>query len=464
MSSRYEKIVNRGGGGLFGKFFATLAMLALTALGFIMSFIVCIFIESLLPGRHISDLAVTLIMLPMSSAPMIWMLLPVRKPVQKVNVTRRDKARERKAKRRRLFTKIRKRAVEVHSRMPYFGSMFRRSQILDNIKNEKFFPYKAPDGRKRGFVRVSESDKWVMILGRYIPVDLIYGYNRDENVLYTIDGNSIQLPAIARFSVIADDIENFFEERGMYYKEAPAYTAKNFKSVIARHGNDLRTADWGRVRYQWEKNIARSAHPGTGVKSGKFRPMPEQGRINPEIYERVLSDSELNSMYNAVLCHNVPMEQITDFGAYMNEFCICNGVRVLDMLKYPKNSAGMDFLFECLGDLDEAYFSLAVSVLSRFPKYILAEEIEKRAQLYRESEDALKLAGILFLAKEIKYDIKYVEAVRNELDNTPAPAPSPSPEPSSITGAVETTEEGLAKFVAVSTGAPVAFETENFDS
>lgn len=474
MSSRYDKIVKKGGGGFFGKFMATVAFLGWSALGFIASFIVCMFIESLLPSKHMSDLAVTLIMLPMSIAPMIWMMLPVKKPVKKEKLPAEAKAQARRAKRRRIFARIRKKAGEVTTRMPYFGSMFSRSQILDSIKKETFHPYTAPDGSKRGFVRVSESDKWVMILGRYIPVDLIYGYNKEENVLYTIDGNSIQLPALARSYHIAADIESFFEERGMYYKEAPAYTARNFRSVIAKHGNDLSTADWGRVRYQWEKNIARSAHPDTVVKNGKFKATIEKNQINPEIYERVLSDSELHIMYNAALCNNVPLEQITDFASYMNEFCVCNGVKVLEMLKYPKNSAGMDFLFECLGDLDEAYFSLAVTVLSKFPRDILMQEIEKRARLYHEAEDALRLAGILFLAKEIKYDIKYVEAVKEgveiaAIDGSSADAHEsasdhklPSAlEPSSLIGTVETTEDGLAKFVAVSTGAPIAFETEN---
>ena len=163
------------------------------------------------------------------------------------------------------------------------------------------------------------------------------------------------------------------------------------------------------------------------------------------------------------------LDAITGFEDYANEYCVCNAVKVLQLLKYPKNKEGMEFLFICLWDLDEAYFSLAADVLAAFPKDILEKELEERAKLYHESEDALRLAGILFLAKKIKYDIRYVEEVKNGMmpSSGEESAPAESTEeftdtlPSSLTGSVETTDEGVARFVAVSSGAPVAFETES---
>ena len=43
----------------------------------------------------------------------------------------------------------------------------------------------------------------------------------------------------------------------------------------------------------------------------------------------------------------------------------------------------------------------------------LREKLEERAKLAFESEDAMHLAGILYLAKEMKMPIRYIDNLRN---------------------------------------------------
>lgn len=457
MANNYERIVRKRGGGFLGKFIVIMGLAAWEFIAFFGSMLICVFLESIF-GKDYSWIFIYLTLIPSMLTPIIYLAMPEKIKKQKNPALEASVRQQKKARRKKFFTDLTARIKERKHPIPHFGSMFTRSQIVENLRHERFTSYIDANGNDSLFVKVSESDKWLQILGKYIPIDLVFGYNKKDNVLYTIDGHKIKLPFIAKAAFISDYIESFFAERGMYYKEAPSYTVRDYKTVIKKHGADITTADWGRVRYQWEKSIARGAHPKTGSKSSKFKASDSHGEVNPEVFERVLADSELQTLYHAVLCNNVHLSDITDFAAYKNEFCVCNTVKILQLLKYPKNSGGMEFLFTCLCDPDEAYFSMAADVLSGFPKNTLEKELEERAQLYHESEDALKLAGILFLAKEIGYEIKYVESIKDRINEVPS-ATLP------YTGKVVTGEDGVAAFVAATaTGeayaVPKEFESE----
>ena len=94
----------------------------------------------------------------------------------------------------------------------------------------------------------------MQLLGSYLPLDLLCGYNENTNFLYTIDGAIIQLPKRAQKTDVKDQIREFLDARGMYYKFLPSSSEKVFNEISKKYGT-LSRADWSRMRYEWEKNI-----------------------------------------------------------------------------------------------------------------------------------------------------------------------------------------------------------------
>ena len=308
----------------------------------------------------------------------------------------------------------RKKAIARRGLMPHFGKQLEFSQKLKVITG-RFRPYCDENGEKYRLIKISEDDKWVRILGKYFPLDLICGYNRDMNYVYFIDGSIAELPPLARNEYISGDIDKFFNEKGYYYETLPKESAAAYKAAIDEAGCEIGKADWSKIRYDWEKYMVRN-HSYKRAVSKSFNLITHGGKVNEEYLDRVLSTAEIKSVISLVRNGTIPLDWFTDIGQYRNEFSVCNGIMILEELRYPKNKEGMDFLFECLRDVDEAYFRPAVKVLSQMPKKMLGPEIEERAQIAYKNGDVMRAAGLLYLAKNINYEIEFVQKLKDELE------------------------------------------------
>lgn len=103
-------------------------------------------------------------------------------------------------------------------------------------------------------------------------------------------------------------------------------------------------------------------------------------------------------------------------------------------LRYPANKKGLDFLFDCLSDVDEAYFMPAAGVLSEVPVSALGPLMEKRSREAYLRCDVMRLAGIMYLAKETGYEIQFVKNLKEHLAGL---------EPAPVT---EVDENGVVRF------------------
>ncbi len=304
--------------------------------------------------------------------------------------------------------------VSADGKMPHFGRMYRQSQISDIIASQTFHPFVDGNGKKIKSIKVSEDDKWVCILGGYYPIDLICGYNKEMNMLYAIDGTMISLPLRGKLPSVKADIEAFFESRGEYFKKMPIKARNKFETALDRPKEELSKADWSSVRYQWEKLNAGNR---TEVIDGKerpliFEPVTKSGHIDDDIFERVLTDAEIAKAVKAVRKNKVILQTYTTMENYQNEYAVCNGIRILKSLDRELRLPGMDFLFQCLNDVDEAYFPMAVDLLKAYPKTMVREKIEENARIAYQDYDVQELGGLLFLAKTIGYEIEYVKEIK----------------------------------------------------
>ena len=305
---------------------------------------------------------------------------------------------------------------EKYNELPHFGKLLQKDQVMDIIERYNFAPYETRSGMILSNVAVSEDDKWICILGGYMPVDLICGYNKDKNELYTIDGAIIRLPLKARTYHIRSEIEAFFEDRGNYYMLKPRKADEKFMEAFERPCSVLDKADFSRLRYRWEKANAadKSTYGRDHERGSKYKPVLKGYMVNDAIFRRVLSGSEVAKTANAIKNGQADLSEYLNFNRYFNEFSVCNGVELLYSLRYPDNKDGLDFLFKCLCDVDEAYFGPAVDVLLDFPKDELKRKIEEQTKLVFESGDVVALGGVMFLAQRINYEIKYLEKAKAE--------------------------------------------------
>ncbi len=85
------------------------------------------------------------------------------------------------------------------------------------------------------------------------------------------------------------------------------------------------------------------------------------------------------------------------------------------MMDSTRRLEGIDFLFDCLGDVDEAYFMGAAELLKEYPPKLVHRKMEDRAKQAYENKDALKLAGILFLSKRINYETEFIKQKKHEI-------------------------------------------------
>ena len=299
----------------------------------------------------------------------------------------------------------------INRKMPYFGEKFGK-ELFDKVtEKEKYLPYVYADGHASEIIRINEADKWIDIDGQYFPLDLIYGYNLNKNELYTLDGRSVPLSEDLIKKQRRTELREFLKKRGCYRDNKISKAGTFFNRAFGGHATDLTKADWAKGRYAWEKKIADEFYAQGRIYG--FEPFDEEGNADPEIYTRVFSKYELSKVMLNAIGDADRLAQILDFNKYANEYTLCNGIELVKLLNDCGYEPGIDFLLDCLCDVDEACFQVAISVLKKYPEEKLKDKIEERARIAYESGDAMHLAGILFLAKEMELQIDYVENIKN---------------------------------------------------
>ncbi len=409
-------LIYRGKEGGIGGFFAGVLLVLIVffemLVGFFLGVYICMAIEELLGKGQIATASIPIILLPCILAPFFryyfisQKVKGGRKPYEarSISKTERDKGHTAGLSSSEL------RVVLGRDKIPFYNDLLDKKQVKYLLKGIKFNNYKYRSGEESDYIQISDDEKWINIGGSILPLDFICGYNKHSNVMYAIDSATLVLPKEAGKPNISDQIEKFFEDRGGYYKSLPPIGRYSLRGILEKNKTELKKADWGRIRYLWEKECANS-----------YRGKQRRFKTNTTIFERVLSTKELLSIIKIV--ENTP-QRINDylvFSKYKNEYCVCDCVEILRRLKYPENSEGLDFLFECLRDVDEAYFLYAINVLKMFPKDMLEEKIEENAKAAYESGNVQKLAGVMYLAKEVGYDIEFVRQLKGEpnLENIP---------------------------------------------
>jgi hypothetical protein len=302
---------------------------------------------------------------------------------------------------------------------PHLDKYISLHERLSVIRSKKFYPYR----KYAKFIKVSEDDKWVKIFNKYYPLDLIYGYDHISNELYFIDGYVVKLPKRAFKDKYNRFIDLFFDERGYTYDNLPSVSKESFDKIVADGINSFEKVDWASLRYKWEVAIAKEKDIRKARKSSAtiYQPLTHGGKLRRDYYIRALSQEEIKRTADIFRSGNFSVNELTTFDSYVNEYCVCNGVKILGELGYPKNAKGIDFLFNCLKDVDEAYFMPAVDVLSEIPLSTLAPVIEEKAREAYKRCDVLRLAGILYLAKDLNYEIKFVKELKIKINAQKGP-------------------------------------------
>lgn len=301
--------------------------------------------------------------------------------------------------------------------IPHLDKYIELKERIKVISSMKFRPYKHRLEGKVRFIKVSEDDKWVKILGKYFPLDLICGYNNETNELFFIDGYVAKLPARAMNSNINKCIEDFFDERGYTYDNLPAGSKKRFDKLVGDRIDQFECIDWSGLRHEWEMATANYIEQRKANKNidDRYKPVLRSGKLNRDFLRRALSEKEIKLTAEVFKGTLFSISELTCFADYQNEYSVCNGVYILGELKYPANKKGLDFLFECLSDVDEAYFMPAVGVLSEVPLTVLAPLMEKKSQEAYLRCDVMRFAGIMYLAKETGYEIQFVKKLKENL-------------------------------------------------
>ncbi|WP_022770921.1 hypothetical protein [Butyrivibrio sp. NC2007] len=388
-------------GGIIRKILAFVASLVLIfgsfAIGFLVSLYLCAIIDETIGSAALTMLSI-FTLLPIGGLGPIFLLAYGLPGKHKSKEEEKEEEKEDYS----VFSTSLPLKPNKFGELPHFGKMFGSLWLKELLRDEVFHRYTYQSGKEARFLKVSESGKWISFWGGYLPIDLIIGYNKRKAELYTVDGNTILLPFIAHSTIFSRELENFFKEKGEYYTAVPEHAWLEFAGTNGAIDEALAKKDWGAFRYLWEKNLLNKHKKKAGSST--------------DIYERVLSDKEINRIVRDVKAGNEDLLTYLNFDRYKNDQSVCNGVELLRLLGYPKNVEGVDFLFDCLGDVDEPYFFMAVEVLKIYPKKVREERIEYYAKLAHENGDVEKFGGLLYLAKELKYEIKYVDKMKKMED------------------------------------------------
>ena len=138
---------------------------------------------------------------------------------------------------------------------------------------------------------------------------------------------------------------------------------------------------------------------------------------NRELHGRVLLDIEIEAIVRSI--ENGKIKDIKnwfDKSLFRNDICVLNGVKLAKRLGYPKNESALDFLFDCITDIQKPYFEEAVNTLEMFPNDLIIPQIEKYVEQAHKEGDVLFGAGLLYLSKRIGYEISLKRADSTEVE------------------------------------------------
>ncbi len=308
-----------------------------------------------------------------------------------------------------------------HPLSPHFDKLFGEDAIRHLIKNETFHEYIFKDGTKSTFIKVSESGNWICILGQYLPTDFICGHRKSHLEVYTIDDATIDLSLKGRTmpSKAQKELDTFFEEQKGRINRGSIGSKELFEKVLSESNISITKADLSKIRYSFEKALASRPNAHYSAKK-RYKPILQHGRPNSEIFERPLSENEISKTAGAVKKGQVKLEYYMYLNKYKDELCICNAIELLKALPVQKTTDGLDFIFDLLNDIDKVYFFMAVEFLLTLPDSLVEEKIEEHAKKAYEKQDVQRLGGIMYLAREKGYEIRYIQKVKEEQKDIPS--------------------------------------------
>jgi hypothetical protein len=293
--------------------------------------------------------------------------------------------------------------------VPYWGEKLGQDHVDALLENEVFYPYTYKDGHDSLYIKISENRKWLKIFGKYYPVAFIAGIDKSEMSLVMLNGERVPLKPFVFLPSFSDALYEiypnykFFRDRikADNYEESFQHI---FESACGNDLTELHKADWEHIRYTFERAFANLT-----VDS-------EYANLKQSIFSYVLGKNQLKKLkVRKNRDKGISADdEILNFDEYEDDYCICNGVALLNMIGYPSNKAGIDFLFRCLGNADAPYFQPAVEELEKFDRKLLQDKIDLEVEKAYSEKDALKLGGIIFLAERIGYDVPFIKEIKEE--------------------------------------------------
>ncbi len=292
------------------------------------------------------------------------------------------------------------------SSVPYWGKEIGNLKVSMLLSGEEFHPYIFEDGKKSWLVKISESGKWIEVAGRFYPVALIAGYDKKKKVLVMLDGEVVHL----QFFLRHPDFEKALHEIYPNYEiMADRISKGNYKDVFldiytkaCKDDPFINKADWERIRLNYDQLFANNAFNTSTM------------NLKDGVYNYVLGKNQLDKLATKKKRRLGidETDEVLQFEKYTDDYCVCNGVAVLEMLGFPANKKGIDFLFKCLGNVDAPYFLPAIKVLYKFNDELLKNKIDEEVRKAFENKDVMYLGGLIYLAKEIKYDVPFLKELK----------------------------------------------------
>ena len=306
-------------------------------------------------------------------------------------------------------------SLKEYAVVPYWGRKFGKKSLFKLLAEDKFTAYVRKDGKKCRSIKISESGRWMKIAGRYYPIPFIRGidYSRNAWTLVFINGEKFELPGLFGKRTI-EALKEIFppmktDESTMTEDDIDKYNILAFEEAWDKPIEELAKADWFEIRYNWEKkyaDIVSSAIPRSKKKRA-LRRMTDEDHVYKVMFCRVLANKEIKAIAEEIRKGGIERPYaLFDITNYSDEFCICNGIKVLDSMGYPANKEWIGFLFDCLKDVQKSYCDDAVAVLkNHYPKEELIEHIDADIVKAHEANDLVWAAGLISLAKAIDYEI-----------------------------------------------------------
>jgi hypothetical protein len=345
----------------------------------------------------------------------------------------------------------------------YLGDYFSASEISRLLEDEEFSVYVTEKGERSNGILISDSGKWLCIADRYYPLDLIAYFSEPADAVVYIDGRRIKVhygeagllgrrclkelygphayregkhtffyvdknyrtgePSVWQYDhecVEAFETLGFespFSEKYKdilfnleydYMQSTNAYC--EWQKVYNKYKKDMKkllSADWRQLRYDWESAMLKTEFRGYDPRKqlrNEIRNLQNGDNILTALNSMVLDDATLGTIIFGINKLEIrDIRCIFDIEAYTDPFYVCNCIRLLKMMGQPRNIVGIDFLFDCLNDIKEPYYDMAMELLLTFDEKMLVPVLESKFGAAIEDKDVLKIAGLMAFADKIHY-------------------------------------------------------------